>query len=160
MICLKVSMKAKKAKYLLKFHSFYADRIARLKKQLIKLKNSLSPQEYREHPEVKFAARLRKATQEIIPENPDRPEYRLKGALKKFRRYKQGLQRYRLFYCFSSKPPLIVYLYINDRNSLCKEGSKQDPYSIFSKMVNKGELSSNPTDPHLQSWISGIYIYS
>ncbi|MGA8163458.1 MAG: type II toxin-antitoxin system YhaV family toxin [Waddliaceae bacterium] len=149
-------MKAKNVKYLLKFHSFYADRIASLKKQLIKLKKSLSPQEYREHPEVKFAARLRKATQEIIPEDPDRSEYRLKGSLKKFRRYKQGLQRYRLFFCFSNKPPIIVYLYINDRNSLRKEGSKQDPYSIFSKMVDRGELSSNPTDPKLHSWISGI----
>jgi len=126
-------MVVRKYNYLLKFHRFYAQKVEILKAEVQRLKYSLDRETFLQHPDVKLANRLRKATKEIIPENPDKKEYYLHGPLKKYRRYKQGLQRYRLFFTYSSKPPIILYLYINDKSSLRKEGDKNDPYKIFKK---------------------------
>lgn len=142
-----------KSKYLLKFHKFYFDKVELLKKEVKILKEQLDREAFLQHPQVKFAARLRDATTKIIPEDPDRKEYQLHGNLKKYRRYKQGLQRYRLFFTFSSKPPIILYLYINDQSTLRNEGSKHDPYVIFNRFIERGEVSHNPSDPKIQKWI-------
>jgi mRNA-degrading endonuclease RelE of RelBE toxin-antitoxin system len=127
--------------------------VAKLKIEIQKLKSSLDKEAYLQHPEVKFAARLRDATKKIIPEDPNKKEYQLHGDLKKYRRYKQGLQRYRLFFTFSFKPPIILYLYVNDKHSLRKEGDKNDPYVIFKKFVDQKKVSYDPHDPQIQNWI-------
>ena len=139
--------------YLLKYHIFYYQRIAQLKEQVRELRNKLNDEEFKQHEVVKFASRVRKADQEIIPQDPDRPEYRLRGELKKYRRYKQGLQRYRIIFCFSSHPKIIIYLYLNDEKHLRKEGAKTDPYGEFTKLLRKGYFSHNPNDPKTQEWI-------
>lgn len=139
--------------YLLKYHEFYYLRIQELKEQVKELHQKLSPEEFKQHEIVKLAFRIRQADQEIIPQNPDRPEYRLSGDLRKYRRYKQGLQRYRLFFCFSNHPKIILYLYLNDEKHLRKAGSKTDPYEEFKKYVRKGHFSHQPDDPKIQQWI-------
>lgn len=126
----------KKTNFILKTHRFYSEPVNQLKVHIRSLKEKLSDKDYKSHPDVKFAKRLRDATETIIPSNPDLPDYRLHGDLKLFRSYKKGMQRYRLFYCYSSKPPIIVYLYLNDKSTLRKEGSKTDPYYIFSHLLN------------------------
>lgn len=142
-----------KSSYLLKYHDFYFQRIAKLKEQVKELRNKLNDEEFRQHEIVKLAYRIRKADQEIIPQDPDRPEYRLTGNLRKYRRYKQGLQRYRLFFCFSNQPKIILYLYLNDEKHLRKAGDKNDPYEEFSSLVDKGCLSHNPDDQKIMKWI-------
>jgi len=139
--------------YLLMYHLFYYQRVAQLKEQVKKLRHKLSGEEFRQHEIVKLAYRIRRADQEIIPQDPNRPEYRLRGDLRKFRRYKQGLQRYRLFFCFSNQPKIILYLYLNDEKGLRKSGAKSDPYQEFKKLVNKEVFSHNPDDPKIQKWI-------
>jgi mRNA-degrading endonuclease RelE of RelBE toxin-antitoxin system len=101
-------------KYLLRCNDLYFNRINDLKSAVVKLYVELNHEDFVQHPTVKLLKTIQVADQEIIPQNPDQPQYRLKGELKKYRRYKQGLQRYRLFFCFSSQPPIIVYLYLND----------------------------------------------
>ncbi len=140
-------------KYLLRYHDFYHQRITNLKEQVKQLKAKLSPEDFHQHEIVKFAARVRQADQVTIPQDPNRRDYQLKGSLRKFRRYKQGLKRYRLFFCFSNTPPLILYLYLNDEKHLRKQGSKNDPYERFKGFVNKGTFSHDPTDPNIQQWI-------
>ena len=139
--------------YILKAHELFAKRIDKLKEQVQSLKKSLPAEKYREHEVVKFAARVRFATCKTIPENPDRPEYRLKGELRRYRRYKQGLQRYRLFFGFSKQPPIIIYLYLNNAKHLRKAGHKSDPYEQFKKIVRKKAISPDPLDPEIQKWI-------
>ncbi len=139
--------------YLLRYHLFYSQRIAKLKEQVRELRNKLGDEEFRHHEIVKLAYRIRKSDQEIIPQDPDRPEYRLSGELRKYRRYKQGLQRYRLFFCFSNQPKIILYLYLNDEKHLRKAGDKSDPYEEFKRFVVKGYFSYNPNDPKIQKWI-------
>lgn len=107
-----------KSNYLLKYHDFYFQRIAKLKEQVKELRNKLNNEEFRQHEIVKLAYRIREADQEIIPQDPNRPEYRLTGNLRKYRRYKQGLQRYRLFFCFSNQPKIILYLYLNVKTEI------------------------------------------
>jgi len=146
-----------KSNYLLKYHDFYFQRIAKLKEQVKELRNKLSNEEFRQHEIVKLAYRIREADQEIIPQDPNRPEYSLTGNLKKYRRYKQGLQRYRLFFCFSNHPKIILYLYLNDERHLCKAGDKNDPYEEFRRLVNKEYFSHNPGDPKIQKWIKSQF---
>ena len=139
--------------YVLKIHQLLSQRIDALKTLVKELKVTIDDHAYRQHPLVKFAYRVRHAMEEIIPENPDRPEYRLTGELRKYRRYKQGLQRYRLFFCFSNQPRIILYLYLNDEKYLRKEGDKNDPYEVFKKFVKQGIFSHNPENPKIQKWI-------
>ena len=65
--------------YLLKCHEFYADKVDVLKLEILKLKATLDREAYLQHPDVKFAVRLRQATQVIIPEDPTKQEYQLHG---------------------------------------------------------------------------------
>ena len=74
---------------------------------------------------VKLAVRIREAEKEV-ESDPNRPEYLLHDELRKFRRYKRGLGRYRIIFCFSSKPPIIIFLYLNTAETLRKAGSRQD----------------------------------
>lgn len=139
--------------YVLKIHQLLSQRIDALKIQVRELKKTLDENTYRQHPLVKFAYRVRKSIEEIIPENPDRPDYRLTGELKKYRRYKQGLQRYRLFFCFSNQPRIILYLYLNDERHLRKEGDKNDPHEVFKKFIKQGVFSHDPENQEIQEWI-------
>ena len=142
-----------KSNYLLKYHDFYFQRITKLKEQVKKLRNKLSNEEFQQHEIVKLAYRICKADQEIIPQDPNRPEYRLIGNLKKYRRYKQGLQRYRLFFCFSNHPKIILYLYLNDEKHLRKAGDRKDPYEEFKKLAAKKYFSHSSDNPKIQKWI-------
>jgi mRNA-degrading endonuclease RelE of RelBE toxin-antitoxin system len=117
------------------------------------LKAKLSREEYVSHPTVKLLARLLNATLEIIPQDPNNRDYLLKGNLSKFRRYKTGLKRYRILFCFSNTPPLIIYLYVNDTDHLRKDGDKNDPYREFEMLVKKGVFSHNPDDVKMRQWI-------
>ncbi len=144
-------------KYVLKYHHHYYLRVSGLKEQVKALKAKLSNKDYKQHEIVKLAARIRNADQNIIPQDPNLPEYRLKRDLKKYRRYKSGLQRYRIIFCFSSNPLIIIYLYLNDEGHIRKSGSKNDPYEEFKKFVKKGYVSHNPNDPKIQKWIKDKY---
>ena len=140
-------------KFYLKCHEIFAHRIAELKEHVKKLHGTLSTEEFIQHETVKLAARIRKATLETILEDPNRPEYLLSGELKKYRRYKQGLQRYRILFCFSNSPSIIIYLYVNDRDHLRKQGDRNDPYAEFKKLVRSGKFSNDTQDPRIQKWI-------
>ena len=139
--------------YVFKIHQFLSQRIDVLKTQVKELKETLDQNTYRQHPLVKFAYRVRHAIEEIIPENPDRADYRLTGELRKYRRYKQGLKRYRLFFCFSNQPRIILYLYLNDERHLRIEGDKNDPYEVFKKFVKQGVISHDPENQKIQKWV-------
>jgi toxin YhaV len=57
-------------------------------------------------------------------------------------RAKFGGGRFRLFFRADSKAKVIVYAWVNDRDTLRKAGASTDPYAVFAKMVTSG----NPPD--------------
>lgn len=139
--------------YALRYHKIYADRITEIVNIVKQARIKLSKDDYIRHPSVKLLARLAAATLKIIPCDPNCRDYLLKGPLSKFRRYKARLQRYRLLFCFSNKPSVIVYLYINDDRHVRKDNDKNDPYQEFQALVEKGVFSSDPSDLKMHQWI-------
>jgi toxin YhaV len=124
------------------FHRVFAERYERLLADVAALRRDLPPDEYRQHPTVKLLARVTRAIRETVPANPDAPAYRLKRDLARFRRLKGfGLpDRYRLFWVFSSKLRVIVFLYLNDESTLRKQDASSDPYEVFKRLLSRGEI--------------------
>jgi toxin YhaV len=48
------------------------------------------------------------------------------------------LGRFRLFFRYSSKDRVIIYAWVNDKNTLRKAGARNDPYTIFNSLLRKG----------------------
>lgn len=126
------------------FHRVFAERYEQLLSSVTALKGTLPSKEYRQRPTVKLFAKLTRAIRETVPADPDAPEYRLKRDLAKFRRMKgHGLaDRYRLFWVFSSRLRVIVFLYLNDESTLRKQDAASDPYEVFKRLLSRGEIGS------------------
>jgi toxin YhaV len=108
-----------------------------------------NPKGYRMHPKTKLLASVYRAVTELVPVNPDAPDFRLGKTLgaanTNWRRVKKGMpDRYRLFFRFASNPvKVIVYVWFNDEDTLRKAGSKTDVYETFKRMLARGTV---PTD--------------
>jgi toxin YhaV len=81
-----------------------------------------------------------------IPHDPLAPEFRQGNTLGKEHRHwfraKFGGSRFRLFFRADSTAKVIVYAWVNDRDTLRKAGASSDPYAVFAKMLGSG----NPPD--------------
>jgi toxin YhaV len=117
-------------------------------RQLVERVNALyirNPERYIEHPAAKLLDTVNRHMREIIPRDPNAPEFRQGSALGADNRHwfrAKFHQRYRLFFRFSSKEKTIVYVWMNDESTLRKAGSKTDPYAVFRAMLESG----NPPD--------------
>jgi toxin YhaV len=131
------------------FTTAYGDLSAKIRK----LKLSLSPEEFKQHQDVKLFSSLYRVIYELVPDNPTHPDFRLDGQLKKFRRVKgKGLPaRFRLFFIFMESTKTIVFLYMNDRRSLRKDGDPRDPYERFARLVQQGVIGSD-FEENLKIW--------
>ena len=107
------------------------------------------PSGYKAHPKARLLASVYRAVMQLVPANPDAPDFRLGKTLgpenTNWRRVKRGMpDRYRLFFRFASNPvKAIVYVWFNDENTLRKAGSKTDVYESFKRMLARGVV---PTD--------------
>lgn len=98
----------------------------------------------------KADARLLAAVQALIldriPRDPLAPEFRqgntLGHAHRHWFRAKFGGNRFRLFFRADSQARVIVYAWMNDRDTLRKAGASTDPYVVFARMLAAG----NPLD--------------
>ena len=102
------------------------------------------PRGYKTHPKTKLLASVYKAITEVVPVNPDAPEFRLGKTLgtdnTNWRRVKKGMpDRYRLFFRFASNPvKVILYVWFNDEDTLRKAGAKTDVYGAFKRVLARG----------------------
>ena len=107
------------------------------------------PEGYKAHPKTKLLASLYRAAMQLVPANPDAPEFRLGKTLGPghghWRRVKKGMpDRYRLFFRFAShRVKAIVYVWFNDDNTLRKAGSKTDVYEAFKRMLARGVVPAD-----------------
>lgn len=100
------------------------------------------PDSYKLHPRTKLLATIHRYITEIIPRNPNAPEFRQGDTLGPDNRHwfrAKFHERYRLFFRFSSKEKVIVYAWVNDEASLRKAGSRTDPYVVFRAMLEAGD---------------------
>jgi toxin YhaV len=103
------------------------------------------PKGFRSNANVKLFAALGKLLLQDIPSDPTRPEYRQGNTLGKSHRHwfrAKFFQRFRVFFRYDSKSKVIVYAWVNDSDTLRKEGAKTDPYVVFESMLESG----NPPD--------------
>jgi len=81
-----------------------------------------------------------------IPRDPLAVEFRQGNTLGRDRRHwfraKFGGNRFRLFFRADSRARVIVYAWVNDRDTLRKAGASSDPYAVFAGMLAGG----NPPD--------------
>jgi len=100
------------------------------------------PETYREHPKTKLLATVHRHVTEIIPRDPNVPQFRQGDTLGPDNRHwfrAKFHQRYRLFFRFSTKDRVIVYVWVNDEFTLRKAGSKTDAYAVFKSMLTAGD---------------------
>jgi toxin YhaV len=118
-----------------------------------RLRGRLTADAYRGHPTVKLFAAVVHLLRDIVPADPNAPRFRLGGDLRTFRRAKKlGLPpRCRLFWVFSELHRTIVFLHLNDENTLRKDGANTDPYEIFRRKVARGEIGSD-FEANLRAW--------
>jgi toxin YhaV len=131
--------------WLVLFHSAFDRRYVALQGEARELKERLSTQQYAQHPRVMLLAAVTRLIAEIVPDDPNAPDFRLHDELSTCRRAKgHGLpQRYRLFWVFSERNKTIIFLYLNDEETLRKEGARSDPYAVFARLVARGEIGAD-----------------
>ena len=121
-------------------------------RQLAKLEDAAErarrkdPQGFASNSSVKLLRAVYRATSEVIPQDPSRTEYRQGNALgtrhRRWRRARIG-RRFRLFFRYDTKAKVIVYAWMNDERTLRSAGSRTDPYSVFTRMLARGEPPSD-----------------
>jgi len=103
------------------------------------------PKRFESNANVKLFRALSQLMMEAIPSDPARAEYRqgntLGTAYRHWRRAKIG-RRFRLFFRYDERAKIIVFAWVNDEQTLRSAGSKSDPYTVFEKMLGRG----NPPD--------------
>ena len=100
------------------------------------------PDTYGGHPKTKLLATIHRYITESIPRNPSAPEFRQGDTLGPDNRHwfrAKFHQRYRLFFRFSTKDRVIVYVWVNDEFTLRKAGPRTDAYAVFKSTLKAGD---------------------
>jgi toxin YhaV len=121
-------------------HTLFQEQLAKLSAEVQRLAFS-QPTTYREHPKTKLLATVLRYVTELIPRDPGSIEFRQGNTLGPDNRHwfrAKFHRRYRLFFRFSSREKIIVYVWLNDELTLRKSGSKTDPYAVFKSMLASG----------------------
>lgn len=135
------------------YHPVFGVRVRALKDWVKHLKVTLSPAEFAQHPDVKLLSATNTLITKTIPADPNAREFMLKAKLSKFRRVRgHGLAgRHRMFYVFMAQSKTIIFLYLNDSDTLRKAGAKTDPYQVFAGLVESGKIGAD-FDENLKQW--------
>ena len=130
--------------WLLLFHDCLVEQLQRLKAASDRAEEA-DPTGFEANANVKLFRALSQLIIETVPSDPAREEYRqgntMGTAYRHWRRAKIG-RRFRLFFRYDTKAKVIVFAWVNDGHTLRSAGGKSDPYSVFQKMLERG----NPPD--------------
>jgi len=104
------------------------------------------PAGWQSNANVKLSASVRDLMLDRVPRDPLAAEFRqgntLGPAHRHWFRAKFGANRFWLFCRADSGSRIVVYAWVNDRNTLRKAGAASDPYAVFARMLAHG----NPPD--------------
>ncbi|SFJ05883.1 toxin YhaV [Desulfomicrobium apsheronum] len=122
------------------FHECMLEQMERLEAAAVRARRS-DPEGYASNANVKLFTAVSRLVSETIPSDPSRPEYRLGmtmgAAFRHWRRAKIG-RRFRVFFRYDSASRVIVFVWINDEQTLRCAGGRSDPYVVFGKMLSRG----------------------
>ena len=114
-------------------HPLFLSQLDRLTEAVTK-KAKKDPKGFVSSADAKLLAALRTLVFEVVPLDPGRPEFRQGGTLgperKHWFRAKFGGGRFRLFFRFSTSARIIIFAWVNDRDTLRTYGAKSDAYGI------------------------------
>lgn len=123
-------------------HQLLLDQLDRLQMQMERAQRT-DPLEWHRNANVKVLTALATLMMHRIPRDPCDPIYRQGNTLgprnRAWFRAKFGGNRFRLFYRYDSQSRVIIFVWVNDSESLRKAGSRTDPYAIFSHMLETGD---------------------
>lgn len=126
-------------------HPLFLDQLERLLASVERARRS-DPAGWQAKADARLLAALRVLMLERVPRDPLAPEFRQGNTLGKERRHwfraKFGGNRFRLFFRADSQARVIVYAWVNDRDTLRKAGAGTDPYAVFARML----ANSNPPE--------------
>lgn len=126
-------------------HPLFLDQLERLLASVERAKRS-DPKGWQGKADARLLAALTSLVLDRIPRAPLSPEFRQGNTLGKDRRHwfraKFGGNRFRLFFRADSQAHVIVYAWVNDRDTLRKAGAGTDPYAVLARMLANG----NPPD--------------
>jgi len=121
-------------------HALFADQLRSLTEAVEELTKS-DPEGFQTHPKAKLLNTIRKFVLETIPANPNAPDFRQGNTLGEDNRHwfrAKFHERFRLFFRFSSKDKVIIYVWVNDEATLRKRGAATDVYEVFKRMLGSG----------------------
>lgn len=104
------------------------------------------PEAYKRHPTTIFLRDVRDIILAEVPSDPGSDRYQQGNKLgSKYRHWRRVKfrGRFRLFFRYSSAQRAIIYVWLNDPNTLRKEGGRTDPYWVFRSMLDRHKP---PTD--------------
>ncbi|MGQ0562561.1 MAG: type II toxin-antitoxin system YhaV family toxin [Gemmatimonadota bacterium] len=99
------------------------------------------PGGYRTTSAAKLLRAVSDAALRDIPADPAAARYRQgKTVGQEYSHWRRAkfFNRFRLFYRYSTRHRMIVYVWLNDENTLRKRGARTDPYFVFRRMLEAG----------------------
>ena len=126
-------------------HPLFLDQLERLLAAVERAKRS-DPAGWQGKADTRLLAAIRVLILDRIPRDPLAPAFRQGNTLGREHRHwfraKFAGNRFRLFFRADSQAKVIVYAWVNDRDTLRKAGAGTDPYAVFGRMLASG----NPPD--------------
>ncbi len=121
-------------------HALFLDQLEALTVEVERLRKK-DPTGYRQRNSAKRLAAIAKLAFDVIPQDPQRAEYRqgvtLGDAYKHWFRAK-FFQQYRLFFRYHKESQVIVYAWVNDEDTRRAYDSRTDAYRVFGRMLQSG----------------------
>jgi len=99
------------------------------------------PDNFKKKNSTKRLAAISDLVWDIIPQDPERAEYRQGMTLGEDRKHwfrAKFFQQYRLFFRFHKPSKTIIFGWVNDDKTKRAYGSGSDAYKVFGKMLDKG----------------------
>jgi toxin YhaV len=94
----------------------------------------------------KRLAAINKLAFDVIPQDPNRTEYRQGETLgKEYKHWFRAkfFQQYRLFFRFHQESKIIIYAWVNDEDTKRANENDDDAYRVFTKMLKSGQPPSD-----------------
>jgi len=121
-------------------HPFFLDQLEATMRQ-VEAARMKDPVGFSQKNASKRLAAISKLAFEVIPQDPERAEYRQGSSLGEEHKHwfrAKFFQQYRLFFRYHKDSKIIIYAWVNDTETKRAYESDDDAYRVFRKMLQSG----------------------